>query len=386
MGGASSTAGSGGSGSSGASGSSNSGASGSSNSGASSSGSGSGGSVASSTASSSSGSSVSGPAYYVSPGGSDANDGLSPAAPFQTLEKAQAAMRASASIKTTYLMGGTFARAAVLTLDAADSGEAWLAAPSSAPVLDGGGTTAEAFAVTGGSNITIRWLTLQSFASIGILGEGVSGLAIDSNTIQNIASTEFNQGGVVILGDAADVTITHNLVKKSNYAGIMAANSAGNTRSNLHIESNAVEDVCLSVADCGALHADDRSHSATGTVISHNVVGNYGPTGNMTKAIYLDDEESNVTVQYNIVYGTGEWALQIDGGDHDVFQNNIFDITGATQLGLYQDDGSAAPNYGMAGNVFSCNIVYSSSAPPSSLWQYTFMPIDTSQVGPLPNP
>ncbi len=350
------------------------------------------GGVASS--SSSSGTTVTGPAYYASPGGSDGNDGLSPATAFQTLEKAQAAMRASATIKTTYLMTGTFARTAVLTLDASDSGEAWLAAPTETPVLDGGGTVAEAFTVSG-SNISIRWLTLQSFASIGILGEGVSGLLIDSNTIQDIASTGWNEGGVVILGDAADVTITHNLVKKSGYAGIMAANSAGNTRSNLHVESNAIYDVCLTVADCGAIYADDRNHSATGTLITHNVIGNYGPVANQTKAIYLDDEESNVTVEDNIVYGTGQWALQIHGGDHNVVQNNVFDVSAATALGLYQYDGATAPNYGMAGNVFTCNIVYSSSAPPASLWSYSVVSGDAppavsknlywDPLGPLPN-
>ena len=53
-------------------------------------------------------------------------------------------------------------------------------------------------------------------------------------------------------------------------------------------------------------------------------------------------------------------------GDHNVFTNNIFDISGATQLGVYQDAGT--PNYGMAANSFSCNIVYSHATPPSSLW------------------
>jgi len=337
--------------------------------------SGTGGSAASTTASSSSGSTPPGPGYYVSPGGSDASDGLSPSTPFKTLEKAQTSMRASSTLKTTYLMTGTFARTAVLALTSADSGESWLAAPSATPVLDGGGTVAEAFTVSG-SSITLRWLTLQNFASIGILGEGGSQLLIDSNTIQNILCTGFNQGGVVILGSAADVTISHNLVKKSNYSGIMAANSAGDTRSNLHIESNAIYDVCLTVADCGGLYADDRNHSATGTLITHNIVGNYGPVANQTKAIYLDDEESNVTVENNIVYGTGQWALQVHGGDHDVFQNNVFDISAAAQLGLYQYDGPTASNYGMAGNVFSCNIVYSSSAPPSSLWTYSVVSAD----------
>jgi parallel beta-helix repeat protein len=92
------------------------------------------------------------------------------------------------------------------------------------------------------------------------------------------------------------------------------------------------------------------------------------------RGIYLDDDLSNTTVRNNIVYGTGQWAFQFHGGDHNVLTNNIFDISGATKLGLYQDTG--APTYGMAANSFSCNIVYSSAPPPAQLWdKYGLEPV-----------
>jgi hypothetical protein len=104
--------------------------------------------------------------------------------------------------------------------------------------------------------------------------------------------------------------------------------------------------------------------------ISHNLVSNYGSTSTGGRGIYLDDEMSYVTVTSNLVHGSGEWALQIHGGDHNVFESNIFDISGAELLGLYQENSSNG-DFGMAGNVFTCNIVYSSASPPYELWQYS---------------
>ena len=53
------------------------------------------------------------PAYYVSTTGSDSNPGTL-AAPFLTFTKAQQAMQTS-SIKTTYILPGTYSPVAALT-------------------------------------------------------------------------------------------------------------------------------------------------------------------------------------------------------------------------------------------------------------------------------
>jgi hypothetical protein len=76
-----------------------------------------------------------------------------------------------------------------------------------------------------------------------------------------------------------------------------------------------------------------------------------------------------VTIRNNIVYGRGNWGVQFHGGDHNVFQNNIFDISEADYVGMYQDAPSVG-DFGMTGNVFTCNIVYSSASPAVTLWDY----------------
>ena len=84
--------------------------------------------------------------FYVSPTGSDSNSGTSQSSPFQTLQKAQAAVRAvdqaSAGPVTVYLAGGDYRLSSPLTFTTADSGtngDVWWRAESGAfPVVSGG--------------------------------------------------------------------------------------------------------------------------------------------------------------------------------------------------------------------------------------------------------
>ncbi len=317
---------------------------------------------------------VTDPAYFVSPNGSDTNAGTKSSSPFATLDQARAAMRGSTT-KTTYLLAGTYTMRAALTLDSADNGESWLAYPGQTPVLDGNKAVNVAIQV-GGDNITIRWLTIQNFTECGIKGINVSGLYIDSNTIRYITSTPVDggQASVELGGSIKKGKITHNLIYGAGYAGIEVNAEWGDDISNLLIDMNEVRDTCT-VADCGGIYVMDRSHVNTGVTITNNVVGNHGSATNQGVGIYLDDEMSNATVKSNLVYGTGNWDFLIHGGDHNTFTNNIFDISKVPSLGMYEDithTTSATPltNFGMAGNTFQCNIVYSSSAPPAALWEY----------------
>ena len=85
-------------------------------------------------------------AFYVSPTGSDSNSGTSQSSPFQTLQKAQTAVRAvdqSASGPiTVYLAGGDYRLTSPLTFTTADSGTTgdiwWRAESGAAPVISGG--------------------------------------------------------------------------------------------------------------------------------------------------------------------------------------------------------------------------------------------------------
>ena len=304
-------------------------------------------------------------AYFVSPTGADSNNGLSSTKPFRTLEKAQTSLQRS-SIKTVYLMGGLYTRLAVLRLGAADSGESWLGYPGQTPALDGGSTVGQAIIVAGADHVTIRWLTLQNYAGTGVFAQNVSSVVIDSNTIRNIYSTGWNQGGIVLLDSFVNGHVTHNLILNSQYAGIMAGNAVGDRITNMLIDSNVIYNTCTLVVDCGAIYADDRSHASTGVVINNNVIGQYGSVRTQAAAIYLDQLLSFAKITNNIIYGSGNYAVMINGGDHNSFSNNVFDISLASSLARYSNLGNSS--YSMTGNSVSCNIVYSSAASPVSLW------------------
>jgi len=84
--------------------------------------------------------------FFVSPSGSDGNDGLSASSPFKTLAKAQAAVRgvdqSSSGPITVNLAGGDYRLSAPLTFTAADSGTngdiTWQAESGAFPVVSGG--------------------------------------------------------------------------------------------------------------------------------------------------------------------------------------------------------------------------------------------------------
>jgi hypothetical protein len=87
--------------------------------------------------------------FYVSPTGSDTNDGATPATPWNTLEKARDFIRSSGLNQTAtddiviYLRGGTYLRSSPFTLTSADSGPnghfmVYRAYPGEIPVIDAG--------------------------------------------------------------------------------------------------------------------------------------------------------------------------------------------------------------------------------------------------------
>lgn len=313
------------------------------------------------------------PAFYVSPTGNDADPGTSLTTPFKTLEKARDSARASKTTKTIYLLDGVFARTATLDLSGADKGESWLGYPGQTPILEGGSTTATGIQING-DDITVRWLTLRNFVTNSIfLGWGDARNAVlDSNTILNTLSSGWVQAAIYMCcGQHTGVKITHNRIDGANYIGIHAGSSAtsAGSISNTTIAYNDVHHTCRTVDDCGAIYVWEVEHTSTNILVDHNVVGDYGTKSNGSRALYLDDNSSNVTLKNNIAYGPGQWTVQFHGGAHNEFTNNVFDISGVGEtLALYQHTGDKTPPDMMVGNSFHCNIVYSNATPPSSLW------------------
>jgi len=323
--------------------------------------------------------------YFVSPSGSDSNSGTLISAPFQTLERAQQAMRSS-SLKTTYLLGGTYSRSASLQLGASDAGESWLAYPGQTPVLDGSGITATAIVISGTSKVTVRWLTIRNFVSSAFGLYKSTGLTLDSNTIYNMTGAALSGGaftskgiGIVIYGALISSTLSHNLIYNTTTHAIhLTPYPQGTPNQNVTIDSNLIHDVNTypGLLDTGGIYINDRPHTESNIVVSNNEVYNYGNPGpGGARGIYLDDESSNITIFGNTIAGSGSRALQIHGGDHIAFYNNVFDVSHASDgVGLYQDDVSSGfANYGMQSNVFHNNTVYmdcNTTPNFSSFWLY----------------
>jgi hypothetical protein len=327
------------------------------------------------------------PAFYVSPTGSDSNAGTSAGAPFLTLTKCQTAMQVS-STKTCYLMGGTYSLAAALSLTSSDNGENWLAFPGQTPVLDGGSSVTEAFNGNGAINVTVRWLTVQNFTQSGISFQSCSGIFIDSNIVNGITGVS-GYGGINLSLGCPNSIVTHNLVENTGYAGIFLSTSnatSGTLISGSTIAYNSVLNTMKTDSDGGGIYLQDQPHLSAGIVVNNNVVGSHDSSANSNsgKGIYLDDYVSNTRITSNIVYGHGTWALMMShGGNNVTVENNIFDVTSSTKLVLYQTC-SGCPgshDYGMANNVFTDNIVYSSATPRSSqLWQTNISGSDVPAV------
>jgi parallel beta-helix repeat protein len=315
-------------------------------------------------------------AFYVSPKGDDKNNGTSPATSFRTLERAQAAMRQFGTAPyTTYLEGGVYQRTEALDLvNNDDQNKSWVAYPGQSPTLDGGGRTARGIHIVA-SGVVIKGITVRNFAESGLFATYCDHLLIAGNNVLDIMTPDWRTnvlGSSIFLLRVRNSIIANNYVNGNTATGIQVnGGGTGDDNSGDEVSNNRVYNTCRAVNDCGAIYFRDLGHVSTGQKIINNIVGDYGAKEVEHVAIYLDDETSHVVVAGNIVYGTGTYGILIHGGDHNIVRNNIFDISQAVRLGLYQDDvGSGGDNYGMAGNQFLNNIIYSASVQPGQLWDF----------------
>lgn len=329
-------------------------------------------------------------AYYVSPTiGLDTNSGAF-ASPFKTVTKCQTAMQAG--FKTCYLRGndGTYSFSAPISTTGADNGTSYQGYPNEHPVIDGGSSAAQAFYLEGGvASVTVNGLKMQNFTAGCVRLQG-SGITISNNECTNVTTvtSTFNAcfEANFQLGPLPTV-FSHNYCHDTAGPGISI--NFGDTDPGftgpLVIDGNKLLNVNTGFPDSGGAYLDDRSHTLTICSITNNTITNYGQSPYTTtngKAVYLDDDTSNCLVQGNWISGNGEYGIQYHGGDHNVVRYNVFDLSGALKLALYQDNPPHdVGGGGMAGNTLTNNIVYSTAAPPTYLWDY----IDTSLVIALPN-
>ena len=328
--------------------------------------------------------------FYVSPSGSDMNNG-SLVSPFLTLEKAQTAMRGS-SIKTTCLRSGTYTRTYTFILTSQDNGTTWKTYPGDAlnsAVIDGAGIQ-DVIHILGGNNITIDGLTVKNFTSrgIGIHGGGAwnaaapygnvaygiaAGNIITNNIVQDgvIPDKGWDRAGIYAMGDVPNTTIAHNLIQNTTGYGIgvWSCPVAGHNISNLDISSNVLLNVFRGGTgyDGGAIYVLDKPDgtkiTSTNIKITNNFIRDYGDASAAASwAVYLDNMCSNVTVSGNIIAGEGTSTVHIHGGKNVTITGNILDMgsTGKDVL-KYGKFLSNPASPALTDNAFYGNVILSST-------------------------
>ncbi len=303
-------------------------------------------------------STASGRAVYVSPTGSDAADGRGRATAFRSLERAQAALKSGVA-DTVYLTDGVFRRSAPLQITGLGRPQSWLAAPGAHPVLDGGGRADAAIGVNG-ADITVAGLRVTNFAQNGIVVLGGTNVTIRDNRIDRIASSGWNTAAIMVMHYGKGVTVARNSIADTGYVGIGYFAGPDGDLSGARILDNELTGTCRKVADCGAIYIIGRTPTANGAVIRGNHIDDYGPAGNETKAIYLDDNLSGAEVSGNVISGRGSYAIQLHGGSGNRVVGNTVTLSPGQPFLFHQE----LPGRRMTGNVVSDNIVRGGGAGP----------------------
>jgi hypothetical protein len=347
------------------------------------------------------------PAFYVATNGNDANPGTL-AAPFATFGKAQAAMRASSSIKTTYVRAGTYQPATIagscnwgntqgteVELTAADTGETWSYYPPDGvgtAILDGqstmgnsggkgGNGTGCAFSGSNTANVTIVGLQFEHYLYSALWAYASSGMTFENNEVHDTTATVFGDAAVYLVASPKAV-VTNNVLHDLAYIGIGITDNSmqGNAMSDSTVANNVVLNSCTWPAvsgggndqnggDCGAIYLWSQV-----TTVSSNikVVNNYVRDVNLSShgagdfgqccaiGVYLDDGVNNVAVTGNLVTGTTSACFQIHGGQNNSIKGNLCDIgaSGTEAIVTYQNDMLTQ----MTGNVFENNVVVAGSS------------------------
>jgi hypothetical protein len=319
-------------------------------------------------------------AFYVATTGSDENPGTL-AAPFATFAKAQAAMQASSSIKTTYIRAGNYTLPTLscggsscgLDLGSADTGETWSYYPPDgvdSASLSGGSTASgnglvTAISVSGAANLTLDGLAIHGFqyAGIGSSG-GTSNLVVENNVLfdEYSASGSSNPGGFSCYG-CGSTTISHNVFHDMAQFGVSVTNSNGDI-SNLQVTGNVFYSTCTAVANCGALYVEDTSGTATNIQLTDNYIHDGNTFAALDSgygsALYVADCTSNVVESGNVLTGrNGANTNFVQSGSNVRQAGNLTDLAGFGQRVATFQTSSASGCATSGGNEYENNIVIS---------------------------
>jgi len=353
--------------------------------------------------------------FYVAPDGNDNNPGTLER-PFATLGKAQLAMRASSSIKTTYIRAGHYTpplsaekahcmngnpSGTSVNLTNVDAGETWSYYPPdgyNSAILDGQSTAGQSGRKEGNgngtgcafsgyklSNITITGLQFQNYLYSAFWVNTGTGLVFSDNIVHNLTAAAWGAGAISTTC-APGTIVKNNYIYDVAYTGTeleTRADCPGGISGDV-VSGNIIENSCTWPAephgndqnggDCGAIYFDDRiSPASTDIQVTNNYVrdvnvsskgaannGKDGKGGCCAIGVYLDDGTSNVAITGNIIGGIASSCFHLHGGDNNSIKNNICDLANSEyqSIAVYQQ---SKQNHEMSGNIFTNNIILSGS-------------------------
>lgn len=349
------------------------------------------------------------PGFYVATNGDDNSPGTL-SQPFATFGKAQQAMRASSSVKTTYVRAGTYKPAPVtasclngqgsgasVELTRADKGETWSVYPPdgyNSAILDGQSTVGNSGGTGGNgtgcgfsgntiSNITIVGLQFENYLYSAFWVDNGSNLTFTSNVVHDLTAAAWNAGAVA-MACAPGTIVKNNYMYDLAYTGtdMLAGAPCPGGISNDVVSGNIIVNSCTWPAvpgfgndqnggDCGVIYFHDPLRSSTNVKVVNNYVrdvnvssNGVGDSGNCCAiGVYLDDGTGNVTVTGNIIAGIMSSCLEEREPENNVITGNICDLAAAPKsrsIAIYTWASRTFTT--MTGNVFAHNIVISASS------------------------
>lgn len=321
------------------------------------------------------------PSFFVSPTGSDSNNGTSRSTPFLTMGKAQSAMinQPANGIKATTMMAGTYHVSSTLTITTSDNGTTWQYDSQSGvntAVIDGGGNTAPVTLSGPINGWTWNGIKVQNVGNTGITRVDTSAVQTANNiTIMNsefanttgLSSGAASQGAVCMF-DTTNTTIKNNYFHNMiSCAFTIIAYYSGQKINGAVVSGNVCLNTCTGSTDNGAIYFDCNGSgaSAGGATVTNNFVRDYGAS-NQTDchAIYFDDNASGITASGNVLgpptVGSGansKGPFLIHDGTNNKITGNIVDLgsDGNTWTAVWYDNGGID----MSGSTFTGNCVLS---------------------------
>ena len=302
--------------------------------------------------------SVSAATYYVSPTGSDSNNGTSTSTPWQTITKVNAATFVAGD-SVLFQGGQTFTGALIFsygsnipTSSAANPITVGSYGTGAAKILSSTtGSYSSAIKVNGINGLTIQGLTILGAGGtspitwIGVYiinqsGSSKSGVTVNNCDISNFAGTTGAQSAEVYVngyyGPLNTINITNNSLHGANGVGSPDCNGiyglgSGQNVTNVTYSGNTVYNLGGNAANTGG---GIVANCVNGGVLQYNIVHDVG--GNATSCggpggVWAYNS-NNITIQFNevynmrpITYTTGcDWvAYDLDGGvSNSVVQYN----------------------------------------------------------------